>query len=72
MRWAVFVAAVFWIVANCDAADDLKTLINDAANDSRMQKETSNIHPMGMNLMTANWNWIIVKILQSGRDQTAI
>lgn len=33
MKCALWVAAIFWIAANCEAADDLKTLIIDAAND---------------------------------------
>jgi ankyrin repeat protein len=33
MKWALLISAIFWIAANGEAADDLKTLINDAANE---------------------------------------
>jgi ankyrin repeat protein len=33
MKWLVFFAALIVITADCDASDDLKTLINDALND---------------------------------------
>jgi ankyrin repeat protein len=33
MKWIVLVAAFIVITANCEASDDLKTLINDAMND---------------------------------------
>lgn len=38
MKWLLLFAALIAITANCEAADDLKTLINDALNDFRDAK----------------------------------